>query len=338
MTIAAVTTARCMRERARFVALAAAGLATSCHPAGDVSAPTHGRTLEFVVRDLAVDDAAKPTGSGFDLDGRVSREADPDGCGFTDRISETDPDQNVGNCASGTPGCRGGVDNQLPALLDAVDRSENVLSRVLLGEAQLRGDLILIVRVLGVDRTDNDPSVRVMVYRGFSLDRDCSNLFSGRGRFAVSADSLADPSDIDTSRFVADGEIVDSRLRVRFGTNSGVAPEDPVTLGGGSSAVPELQLFQMRLRVTLDRAGHNGTFGNMGAWAPESSMSAALARAAPTSRTALQLQLGQLTDLRCIPSEPDGAIAVGARFALARAKIERAALGAAPVGTCGSPQ
>ncbi len=44
------------------------------------------------------------------------------------------------------------------------------------------------------------------------------------------------------------------------------------------------------------------------------------------------------TDGDNVPSEPDGAIGVGARFALLRAKIERTALASTPSGSCGGGQ
>ena len=98
-------------------------------------------TLGFVHREGLVSE-------GFDLDGRVSDNADAEGCYQPDL---TAPD--------GTPG----IDNALSGLLPALEATEARVLETLLQEFVNRGDILLAVELEDVDSLENDGCVNVNI-------------------------------------------------------------------------------------------------------------------------------------------------------------------------------
>ncbi len=113
---------------------------------------TDGATLVFIVSAMdftrATESGAVP---GFDLDGVVSGDGDPAGCGHGDLMS---PD--------GTPG----VDNAFAALVPLLESIGAGAVEGLIEDAIHSGELLLLLEISGVDDLSNDTCVDLSLSRG----------------------------------------------------------------------------------------------------------------------------------------------------------------------------
>jgi hypothetical protein len=194
-------------------------------------APPPPRTLTFVFDRLEIDPTDDPSQphSGFNLDDLFSTDIDPGGCGLTDFFAMYDDDQHCADvvdercatapnpgCRSSDPACRGGVDNQLPTLANTILTAANTDVRANLAESVAHNEVVLLVRVSGIDNLANDDAVRVAFYRGFPRFIDgCDRVDPGR-EYSIDRRDLSGGADVDVNARVGfDASIVDGRLRVR---------------------------------------------------------------------------------------------------------------------------
>lgn len=144
-----------------------------------------------------------PTGPviiGMNVDGRFSDSNDALGCLHGDRMSFIDNDQQCRGgtadscatgaaCISGTPGCVGGVDNQLPVLADLLMNAHiDVRTNTLL--AANGGRVTLLIQVTGIDNFAEDSEVHGSIALGRSVD-GCDSGDSRCGEYSILRESLA---------------------------------------------------------------------------------------------------------------------------------------------------
>jgi hypothetical protein len=184
-----------MYEMAAWCGIAALTLTTACGarvvaddaaPSGEdhvtivpsdaiVPPPGPGATFTFVFDSLAIDPTDSPDvpHTGFDLDSLYSTDTDMGGCDHPDYYSIYDNDQHCltrtetcsvtpnPGCARTNPGCRGGVDNQLPTLANTLETATNTDVRTALQTAVTTSRFSVLLRLSGVNDSRNDGSVRV---------------------------------------------------------------------------------------------------------------------------------------------------------------------------------
>ncbi|MFO0561631.1 MAG: hypothetical protein U0269_26705 [Polyangiales bacterium] len=198
-----------------------------------------GRTLTYALSSLLVDPTQlEPTDpiAGFDLDEHIDGDeftALPMMCTRIDALSDLDCDQNCNTenidrdgrcvrrgCWGGRP-CIGGVDNQLPAVLDVLDALADagfsrVGSRAVIERVFQQAHASVIVQVSAVESLEEDPSVRVRLLRAVPLFAPPCDATTLDQRYAIDARSViaGDPQ----RPVIADavGSIHRRRLRVRF--------------------------------------------------------------------------------------------------------------------------
>lgn len=274
-------------------AAAPADASIACTPNATESA----RTYDFAVTEFSVDgnQTPAPSGrpiSGFDLDGvatPVTRPpAAPPHCAHGDFTSALDDDQNRdangSPCCAGTSGCVGGVDNQLPAFVDALGQFVVGADPIRELRAQIwRGDYAMLIRVSDVNGPLGpalcDPSVTVRVYRGVPLAPRCASLFERNQRYAIAAASLLTPSDPSSARFTLPGAIINGRLRVFPRRTADPAPVISLPFSFRAASV-DLALFNAVLRVNLNADG-TATGGNLGGIATDLNVAAVFRAALP---------------------------------------------------------
>ncbi len=191
------------------------------------------RSYDFAVTRFTVNGNQTPSATarpvlGFDLDHQRSPVRRPaEGaphCGHGDFTSMLDHDQNRDAngrpCATGAAGCIGGVDNQLPAVIDTVGQFfvAGVDPVAALNARIALGDDALLLRVSEVNGPPGptlcDPEVTVQLYRGVPLVPHCASLTSPGQPYAIATSSLCAARDVSSVRFAFPGAIVDGRLQV----------------------------------------------------------------------------------------------------------------------------
>lgn len=328
--------------------------------------PTDGgggteRTLTYVINSLTVDespaDEATPV-AGFNLDGlhssddRMTPAMHP--CPKFDSPSRTDQDQNcpvamvnamTGRCGSMTAtcapgaGCAGGVDNQLPFILDAIGAAASMQFPMGLRPElsnQIRQNRIsLVVRVTGVNDLTNDDSVTVKVYTAFPTFTTGCDMVAADREYSIAADALNTPTDIESAKISFPGRITAGRLTV---TAPGMFPLPlPEIMGARIS----LTLTGAQLRATITETG--GTAGNLGGSFNGSQLLTAIQMIAPDFAMQGVSIIAGFVDIerdgRCRPPPMQttgfGDIGVGLAFTLTSARVTPMSAASRPAGACG---
>ncbi|MBL8682415.1 MAG: hypothetical protein JNK05_24830 [Myxococcales bacterium] len=348
--------------RARFLrALALAGVAlVGCGSKTGLKVPPG--TATFVVTQVFIGDTPPDNvtpAAGFNVDGLFTRENIPmasiGGCFKHDSPSYFDPLENCpleslnaveGTCAvssgcSRPAACAGGVDNYLPAVLDAIGSTLPVVVptglRGVIRDAFLARQSAVIVRVTGIDDVENDPHVTLFVYEGRRVD-ECADVGDNR-RYAVLTSSVRD-RDLDRPVIaplpasIRGGRVVPVRGATTTIPLSYFAPAEWL------SAVSQLE--NARLSFSIDERG-NGA-GNIGG----SVRGEALLRAVRTllperSATAIvggfaDIAVATSTGLVCFDRTATpprlGDLGVGMLFALRRIDLDREPVDATPQDAC----
>jgi hypothetical protein len=128
---------------------------------------------------------------GFDLDGEVTLDGGATGCGIADFVA-----------SDGTPG----IDNAFARMLPALEATEAQAVETLIQQTINMGDLLLMMRVSGVDDPWNDDAVDVEVFRGMGAP-----LLGSDGRILPSQTFDVDPEGVPSR--VAGVPIVDGRIQ-----------------------------------------------------------------------------------------------------------------------------
>lgn len=321
-------------------------------------------TYTYVISELTVSETPTDSNSpitGFNLDNLYSVNGDgmlpdtPNSCDKPDYPSMLDHDQNCPmagwnpmtgrcgmnmRCAPG-PGCRGGVDNQLPGIVDAIETAAS--SSFPMGirnelSSQIRQNrLSLIVRVTGVNSFENDDDVTVKIYNAFpTFTTGCDSVQPGR-EYAIDSDSLNSPSDIESAKIQFPGRIVGGRLQV---TAPGMFP---LPLPEIMNTSIMLTLTNAQLRVNLSASG--GTGGNIGGSFNGSQLLTAIRRLAPDFEMQAATIIGGFVDIEengiCRPMSGSmnpmfGGIGVGLGFSLVSARTAAMPARSRATGTCGA--
>jgi len=317
-----------------------------------------GQTFTYAVSEMTVDQT--PRGSetpiaGFDLDGRFTEYSDPGGCGVEDSMSALECENNCspsyvsrdGRCARagcfGTS-CRAGVDNRLPALLDAFsafryDDFESGDVRRSIQQVYRRGQASLLVQVSGVDRLDDDDLVAVRVVRGVPLYSagdagTCSSMVADQ-HYAV-ASSAVIGGDIARPR-VRDGvgRIHRGVLRARF------SDEIHVPFIDSGPSIRDWPIESAQFAINLTQEG--GTAGNLGGAITTQTLLPSFGTMPNAAAIA-----GIVSGFVDLPDSNDrcweqracreifGRISIGVHFSLVRAVLEPRVLDAPPAGACPS--
>lgn len=328
------------------------------------------QTYTYVISNLTVDETptdANSVQAGFNLDGIYTAEdgSTPFSCGKPDQPSDLDRDQNAPGamvnamtgrapaanpgCAPGA-GCRGGVDNQLPNIVDAIGTALSMqfpdgIRPVL--RQQIQGNSIsLVVRITGVNDLMNDESVQLKIYAAYpTFTTNCNTVAPDR-EYAISTASVMG-GNIETPTIPAfNARIVAGRLLVSM------PGQFPLPLPEIMGTQVNLTLTNAQLRLNLTEAA--GTRGNLGGMFNGSQLLDIIQRAAPTFVMQAAGIIGGFVDIQepvptegtmmqglCVdrmnPMMPRfGNIGVGLRFETVRATVAAMPAAARPAGACGA--
>ena len=320
---------------AGLLMMGAAGCGDSTSNTGTDSGPqpTTGRTYDFAITSLSIDDNTSATmpHTGFNLDGRYSAAPlQPADCDHRDFFSATDPDQNENGCTGGTATCKGGIDNQLPELAGAAMMLVDL--RTQLRTSVQAGTVALLVRLENVNDLNNDSSVDVTIFQGRPMFASCSNIGMANQPYAI--DSTSFTTGTTTPRFRFAGSIVNGRLRL---TPSSAGNMFTLPLPAIMGVSLSLNLYNTSIRVSVtDTAGTNG---NLGGYVLRSDLLNALAGIpqAAMYRTVIEGLISGLVDVQTMMScdAPNGGIGMGLGFTLTKATIQAAPVTGAQSGMCG---
>jgi hypothetical protein len=222
----------------------------------DAGDPPGSDTYEFVIAMLDVGRAADGGDPGvvpgFDLDGRVSDEADALGCYHVDNTSPP-PDLVMG------------VDNRMGPLLASLGSTFDVTT--LLADNIASGLLILLARVSGIGSLSDDPVIQIELYTG-SVVGGAPILTGGR---LAPGQTFA----IDRTMGMGPGRIVAGRVRA---TGLTFALDIPAGTGG---APLSLRMSNVETRFDISATGLDvGVLG--GAMEVEDTIAALIAVAPDT--------------------------------------------------------
>jgi hypothetical protein len=266
---------------------------------------TPGREFTYVVNAMTIDPSSEPTQphTGFNIDGQFSDDQDPNGCNKPDLFSAIDPDQNRTGAACTAANC-GGVDNQLPRVVEAIEGlragAPTNFRAYLQGEID-HSRLAFIVRLTGVDDFMNDDAIGVYVYQGYpTFTTMCDTVVPGR-EYQITRTSLQPGGrTLDEAAVGGAGQIVNGRLD--FQAPGGALPiAAPVATGTFT-----IQFERVRLRMNLTPTA--GTGGNLSGYMRGEEVISAVAHVAPLSRELIEPLVADFVDVRL-----DGLCAEGAR-------------------------
>nr|BAL56289.1 hypothetical protein HGMM_F36A01C24 [uncultured delta proteobacterium] len=313
------------------------------------------KTYTYVLSSLTIDRDDSGPKHGFNLDNLFSNAAVPSDCNHEDHFARypEDNDQNCPRvnsdntcavtpnpgCAMGAPGCRGGVDNQLPAIADAIEAATSMDVRQLLNETVTQNKFALIVRITGVNNLMNDDRVRLFLYRGFpTFSTNCNTVEPGRTYQIDQASLRSGGTTLDDAQFAFDGRIVNGRLQVTAPTGSIDLPLPEVR---GQRITLTLQSPQVRVNLT-DTEGRSG---NLGGAVSGNQLRDTVVRFAPDYASQVNTLLGSVVDIEamgvCVDNTTNppryGNIGLGLGFTMVEARIAETntfATSQMP-GTCG---
>ncbi|MDB4929124.1 MAG: hypothetical protein JWM10_1608 [Myxococcaceae bacterium] len=320
-------------------------------------------SYDYVINSLLVDEGAEPGATtrafyGFNLDNRFSSSRTASqvaaDCSHGDYFSALDADQNMGTCTAGSTGggsgCRGGVDNQLPNMVQTIMQFQASLSvQSVLRESIDDGHLVMLLRVSGVNGplgpTLNDPAVTVTVYPyAWASFTNCASIQAPGQHYTVDNRSLRVAGDLASARFQYPASIVNGRLRVDASGSGDATPtfaiRPPASLSLGSTGISyEVSFYRTQLRLSLGETG--GTSGNLGGFMRQGDVIDALVTipalmqfrdaAGPLIQGFVDVATG--TPAAC--DAPQGGIGVGFGFSTLRAIIDPTTVTGAPPGVCG---
>jgi hypothetical protein len=319
-----------------------------------------GPTYDFVLTGFTIDDngSGGPPNplshargvAGFNLDGRFTGaipRADEE-CNHGDFFSELDPDQNMGTCTAGSArggtACVGGVDNQLPAIANALESFGGDVQGTLASLLR-NGRMSVVVRVSGVDGapgpTLHDDQVTVRIYPvAWPLFDDCTQIGTPGLRYAIDDESLGVPGDLARARFRFNARIVAGRV-MTLPTGSASTPDFVLALPFGTT-VASLHLFRTQLRfdLTADRA-LRGNLG--GSTLLRDAVDAVLPALPPGISPSIVHSVTQsFVDIREPEHDPlgcrypNGSIGLGMGFTGVRAEVAPTTVRGPQPGRCGS--
>lgn len=340
------------------------GTTAACTP----NATGMAQTFDYVVTQLAVDGNQTPSATarpvfGFNLDNtRSPVTRPPEGaphCAHGDFPSALDQDQNGDAngrpCMAGSAGCQPGVDNQLPAVVDALGQFMAGLDVGNLLNGQINeGKITLLVRVSDVNGalgpTLCDDNVTIRMYLGYPLFTNCANVQMANQMYAISASSLTNPMDPNSAALQFRGSIVNGRLRVV--PQAGMADRPSLSIPLPISGVMglSLDLYNTQLRVTMNADG-TGSDGNLGGFILKRDLLTALGRvpqlmpflaaAAPLLDGFVDIAtplgaMGALCTGMGTGGREEGGVGLGLGFRTVRANISTMVLADRMAGTCGA--
>jgi hypothetical protein len=264
-----------------------------------VDAGPIGPTLVYVLSRLTTEmNSPDLPHSGFNLDGLFSTSSDAAGCGHDDSASGPDLDQNMGgsDCRMTgggiRPGC-GGVDNQLPAVAEAIGAFMPGFDLgATLQDSINQHRLVYILRVTGVDDPTNDPSVNFYFYAAYpTFSTGCGSVTADR-EYQIARSSLtAGGATLDDALIRGAGSIVAGRLR--FDAPTGTI--FPLTVPApGATLTFRLQATRMRFDVAATAISN----GNLGGWVAGDELRATASALAPGFDTIVEGAVGSLTDVQ----------------------------------------
>ena len=199
-------------------------------------------------------------------------------------------------CASGSAGCVGGVDNQLPELLAVMHDLSGTNIRADLTTRIQTNQSVTLIRFTGVDSMVNDPSVNVFIYDAFpTFDLNCIAVPSG-GTYRVSRSSLVvGASTIDDAVYSFQGSINNGRLQITPTTTPGFLLQIP--LGTNLNNFP-LYYVQMR-------GSWGASWGGMiGGWIPQGTVTNSLCYFYPARCSTIMTEIAPLADIS-VPATND---------------------------------
>ncbi|MDP3277431.1 MAG: hypothetical protein Q8Q09_19750 [Deltaproteobacteria bacterium] len=319
--------------------------------------PETGRTLVFVLDTLTIEETRSPTRAGFNIDGIYSHTSGstPRSCMKGDAVSSLDSDQNASEmaldpatgratapgsmCVPGV-GCRGGVDNQLPAIADTImGFGMNVRA-----ETQRRvtqSENVFVIRVTDVDDLTNDPAVTIKIYEAFAtFSSNCTSVLPDR-QYAIAQEALLPGTmDIAQARFSLRARIVDGRVQALSGATLRLP------------AAPGLVLDVLSTQIRADLTETTLASGNLGGYARGGQFYDGLVAMNPLLASLAGPLVADFCDLEEPLPTPGSAmglcalgnarpprfgnIGIGARFTAVRATVAAMPLSARPAGACGS--
>ncbi len=233
----------------------------------DGAAVAPGPVEYYLITRLTIDDsdAVEMPHTGFDLDGLASGPTSAEGCNHEDFFSDRDLDQNhPPGCAIGTPGCRGGVDNQYPTMINSLQAAVmNMDLRMELQSSINAGRTLYVLAAYGIDSrtSDTDVTLALLVVRGVA--RNCSGPLAPGAEFVVESRSYVggDPA---RPAWTAQARIMAGRLQtiLPFDAPFPAPAVDPSrTLG----SFREFAASRTRIALDFDTNGTGIRQGNWGA-------------------------------------------------------------------------
>ncbi len=321
------------------------------------------QTFDYVISDLTIDGNAMSQApnparydqgiTGFNLDGRFTgpMASNPADCSHGDFFSTLDPDQNMGSCtagmARGGASCNGGVDNQLPSIMETVGSlASGTDVRASVREQITTGKVAILIRVENVNGTpgpgfnDNDVTVRVYPL-GRPMFANCAMIGMPGQMYAIDSAGVSTPNDLSTARISFSGRIVNGRLVVNPPAADGMANFNLALPIANMNIMLGLFQTQLRVNMTPDR----GTGGNLGGYIPVTSLTTMLAPLLPAGipMSTVTAVLSGVIDVQYpagnamgCTQPTGGAISFGLGFSTVRAVLASTTVTGAQSGMCGS--
>lgn len=240
-----------------------------------------GTTYVYVLSETIVDEVPTDAQSrlyGFNLDGIHTAEdgSTPLSCGKPDQPSWFDDEQNCpehatdpmsGRCVScqlgcrAGVGCRGGVDNQWPNVVEVVGTALSMTFpagiRPVIRAMDRVGTQPLVVVVRGVDSFEDDDQVEVSIFDAVQTFSDHCEFVLPDREYAIRSDSVTDAASMRSRYGVMRGSIRRGRLRAQGDLMPAFLPVDRVHA--------PYRFAMQRARFNVDLQRNEGRRGNAGA-------------------------------------------------------------------------
>lgn len=323
-------------------------------------APLGPQTYDYVINHILFDEGAEPGVTtrafyGFNIDGRYSPSTTAQqqavDASHGDYFSTVDPDQNTGTCMAGFPGggqrCRGGVDNQLPNVVQTIQQFRASLNvQELTNNAINSGHGIIAIRLTDVDGrlgpTLNDPEINAYVYHVYPAFVNCENIQQGNQIYTVDNDSLEIPNDITSARFHFNGRIDHGRVIINSVRNQ-ERPNFPLSIFDFSLMGMPINLPLYNAQFRFNPGETEATGGNLGGYIRQTDFITALTTIPALVKfrdAAVPLIQGFVDIPTGYPSAsadaPNGGIGIGMGFSMKIAQLTQVTTDVAPYGVCGA--